>query len=161
MRFVDRIGAALVDPRRALAEADAGAGGLGDAATLLLLKVVCGETQVLVAGLWGVVVVGPAPALRALMTRVSSVLGLDLILLVLGGLAVTLLAGRRRSASRDFDLAAVAWVPVLAVDTLATAVTSLAGIDVSPLVRQLLWALALAWMAVVLALAVGQARART
>jgi hypothetical protein len=160
MGFVDRVGAALVAPRRALADAEAGRGGLPDAVLLLVLKLVCTETQALVVGLWSFVAVGPVVALRALLAHLSGALGTDLVLLVAGGAAVTLLAGRRRNPSRDFDLAAVAWIPVLAVDTIASLAARLAGVEVGPRAAAALWLVALGWMALVLVLAVATARGR-
>src|SRR5215475_12544653 len=102
MNFLDRVGAALVHPRRALAAADAGQGGMPDALLLVLLKIVCTETQVLVIGLWTSVKVGAGAALAGLLARLMAVVGTDLLLLVGGGVAVTLCAGRKRDATRDF-----------------------------------------------------------
>jgi hypothetical protein len=160
MNFVDRVGAALVEPRRALAAADAGRGGMPDALLLVLLKIVCAETPLLVASLWSLVVLGPGVALSALLARLAGVIGTDLLLLTVGGVFVFALAGPRREASRDFDLGAVAWIPVLAVDTLATLVARVAGLELAGVARGVLLAVALAWMALVCVLGVGVARAR-
>jgi 16S rRNA (cytidine1402-2'-O)-methyltransferase len=67
MAFLDRVGAALVSPRRALAAADAGEGGMPDALLLIALKILCTETQLLVVSLWSLVVVGPSAALAAIV----------------------------------------------------------------------------------------------
>src|SRR5262249_33438135 len=158
MGFVDRVGAALVAPRRALATVEGGRGGLPDAVLLLVLKLLSFETQALVVGLWSFVAVGPGVAFRALIAHVSTALGTDLVLLVAGGAAVTVLAGRRRNPSRDFDLGAVAWIPVLAVDTIASLVARLAGFEVGPRTASVLWLVALGWMGIVLSLAVATAR---
>jgi hypothetical protein len=161
MSFIDRVGTALVAPRRALAAADAGRGGMPDALLLVLLKVVCTETPLLVASLWSLVVLGPGVALSALLARLAGVIGTDLLLLTVGGVAIFAFAGPRRDATRDFDLGAVAWIPVLAVDTVATLVTRLAGVELGGVARTSLQVVALAWMVAVCLLAVGQARGRT
>ena len=108
MNFVDRVGAALVEPRRALAAVDAGRGGMPDALLLVLLKVVCTETPLLVASLWSLVVLGAGVTLSALLARLAGVIGTDLLLLTVGGVAIFAFAGPRRDAARDFDLGAVA-----------------------------------------------------
>ena len=160
MNFVDRVGAALVEPRRALCAADAGKGGMPDALLLVLLKIVCTETPLLVASLWSLVVLGPGVALSALLARLAGVVGTDLLLLTVGGIAVFVLAGQRRDATRDFDLGAVAWIPVVAVDTLATLVSRLAGLEIAGAARMILLGVALAWMLLVCGLGVGVARER-
>src|SRR5215475_6712949 len=149
MNFLDRVGAALVEPRRALAAADAGRGGMPDALLLVLLKVVCTETPLVVASLWSLVVLGPGVALSALLARLAGVIGTDLLLLTVGGVFIFALAGRRREAARDFDLGAVAWMPVLAVDTLATLVARVFGLELAGVARTTLLAVALVWMAAV------------
>jgi hypothetical protein len=159
VRFVERVGAALVAPRAALAQAETGYGGLADAALLLALKVVCIETPSLIAALWSFVLVGPGLALRALLARLSEAIGVDLVLLVAGGALVTLAAGARRNPARDFDLAAVAWTPVLAVDTFGTLVARVAGVTLGGPVP-VLWLAALGWMGALLALATSRARGR-
>src|SRR5215470_8894267 len=160
MMFVDRVGSALVAPRRALVAADAGRGGMPDALLLLLLKVVCTETPLLVASFWSLVVLGPGVALSALLARLGSVVGTDLLLLTLAGAAIFIFAGPRRDAPRDFDLGAVAWIPVLAVDTVATLVARVLGVELGGLARGTLQIVALVWMAVGLVLAVQVARSR-
>jgi hypothetical protein len=160
-RFADRIGRALVAPRRALADADHGdGGGAPDALVLLLLKVLCGEARFLVAAVWTLIVVGPGPAMSALAMQLSATIGLDLILILGGGVLITLAAGRRRAPSRDFDLACTAWVPVLVIDVAASLVTLVGDFELPAIAQQILWVVALGWMAVLLALAVATARRR-
>jgi hypothetical protein len=160
LAFVDRLGAALVAPGRALAAAERGDGGMADALTLILLKVVCTETPLLVASLWSLVVLGPSVALRTLSARLAGVVGADLILLVVGGILVTVAAGRRRDGARDFDLAAVAWVPVLFVDTIATLGARVTGASITSVVRAGMLGVALLWMGHGLARGIAVARAR-
>src|SRR5215470_12641956 len=160
MMFVDRVGSALVAPRRALVAADAGQGGMPDALLLVLLKVVCTETSLVVASLWSLVVLGPGVALSALLARLAGVIGTDLLLLTVGGVAIFACAGPRRDAARDFDLGAVAWIPVLAVDTLATLGARVAGLELAGFARSALLVLALAWMASICVLGVRVARER-
>jgi hypothetical protein len=118
--FIDRVGASVVAPRRAFAEADAGRGGTGDAALLLVLAFVCAELPSLVQAGWTGLVVGFGPALQTLLSRLARFAGGALIVWAAAGIAITLAAGRRRSPSKDFDLAGVAFVPYLVVKLVAT-----------------------------------------
>src|SRR5262245_52915368 len=160
MRFVDRIGAALVSPRRALEAADRGEGGMPDAMWLLILKIVCTETPLLFSALWGVVVRGPQAVIAALLAHLGTVLGWDLILLALAGFAITIGAGARRDMTRDFDMAAVAWVPVLAVGRVAMLFLRVFEIQLTSAGQTVLRVIALSWMLGVCALAVRHARRR-
>ncbi len=161
--FVDRVGRALVSPRRALAGADAGrrdAPGAPDALLLVLLKLVCGEARFFVAAARAIPRFGIGVAWNAFTARLQAAIGMDLVLILAGGLAVTLLAGRKRSPARDFELGCVAWMPVLAVDVVASLATSLAGWQVSPTVASVIWVVALTWMAALVGLSVVIARQR-
>jgi hypothetical protein len=159
--FSDRVGRALVAPRAALAAADRGEGGASDALVLLGLKVLCTELRFLVAAAWALVVVGPAAAGGALVTRLSSVLGVDLIVIFGGALLVTLAAGRRRAVGRDFDLACTAWIPLLVVDTAGMVVLPVLPLETMQTLATLAFVGALAWTGGLLLLAVGTARRRT
>lgn len=158
MTFVERVGAAVTSPRSALAAAAAGRGGMPDALLLVALKIICTETRVLVVTLWMMVKVGPGPALAALSSRLSSVVGTDLLLLAGGGVVVTVFAGRRRDATRDFDLAAVAWIPVLFLDTAAAVGARIAGVGIAGSLETVLRLAMLGWMLAGCVLAVGVAR---
>jgi hypothetical protein len=113
VKWVDRLGAALLAPKKAFAEADAGRGGAPDAALLLALAFVCAELRVLVQAIWTALVVGLGAGLSLLLGRLLDFAGDALVVWGLSGLAITLAAGRKRSPSRDFDLAGVAFVPYL------------------------------------------------
>jgi hypothetical protein len=113
MRIHERLGAALVSPRAAFAEAEAGRGGTGDAAILALVAFVCAELPALVQAAWTGLVSGFGPALGMLAGRLSGFVGHALIVWAIGGVAITVAAGRRRRPGRDFELAAVAFVPYL------------------------------------------------
>ena len=158
--FVDRVGAALVAPGRAFAEAEAGRGGAGDVAWLLLAKVVCGEARAVVAAVWTMVAMDPMAGLSALARQVQAAAGLDLLVWAGAGLVVTAAAGRRRSPARDFDLAGVAWVPFLAVGVVASLAMTLAGWTPPRAVTDGLGLGALAWTLGRVARAAGFARGR-
>jgi hypothetical protein len=161
--FVERLGLALVSPARALVVADGAGGraGLSDAATLLFLKILCFETRALVAAGWGVVQVGVMPALAGLGPSLQRTIGPDLVLIFVGGIAVTLLAGKRRRPSRDFDLAAVAWVPYLVLQLVVTLTVNVAGLHVGHEASNVLGLAGMAWMAGWLGLAIRVARSRS
>ncbi len=161
--FVDRIGAALVAPRRALVAADAeqAAGKTGsDVALLILISVVAINTRAVVAALWLAVVDGVRIALSALMGTLTAALTTDLVFLFGAGVVVTVLAGKRRSLGRDFDLACVAFVPFVAVKLLAALLFGLAGWRLGGTPRQAVTVLAYGWGAFVVLLALLHARSR-
>ncbi len=157
-----RVGLAVIAPRRAFEISDAahGRAGLSDVATLLLLKFVCVEVRALVAVAWTMVTVGFMPGLGALGPRLQAALGLDLIVVFGGGVLVTLAAGRKRRPSRDFDLAAVAWIPYLVVTLIAQLVLTIAGVRPPRLVNDAIGLIALAVLAGWLGMAIRHARQR-
>jgi uncharacterized membrane protein YuzA (DUF378 family) len=128
--LLDRIGVALSCPAQAMRLADApGASGraASDAVALLALVFVATSLRDLVSAGW-MVADGALPV--ALHSVVSSLAGLaagPLAFLFAGGLLVTVLAGRRRSIGRDFDLASVALVPALSGVLLVELVRRLLG----------------------------------
>jgi hypothetical protein len=161
LALLDRAGGMLVAPRTTLRALDRLNGsGAGDALWLLFLKVLCGELRILVAAFWTMIVVGFGPGVTLLLSRVGQAVSFDLILMLGAGVAVTLLAGRKRSTGRDFDLAAAAWVPVLVVDLAAGVVSTVLGIGLPPAVRTALVAVSLGWMALLVVLSVFVARER-
>jgi hypothetical protein len=158
--LADRIGRALVAPRAAFEDADRGIGGASDALLLLLLKFVVTELRAIVAAVWTGVVVGPSTGFPALLSRLSAAIGIDLVLILASGVVITIGAGRRRSPSRDFELASVAWMPVLVVTTVASLIQLAAGLRFSSVVSQAIAGAAIAWMAVWVVLAIRSARRR-
>lgn len=159
MGFLERVGAALVAPRHALAIADTGRGGAGDLAILLALDFLATETRAIVAALWTIVVASPMAGLQALLAHMNSALGEDLVLWLGAGVLITVLAGGRRSPGRDFDLAAVAWVPFLAIHLVGSLALSL-GWHPAGWAIEALRVVALAWMGGLVILAILHARRR-
>jgi len=157
-----RLGLALIAPRRAfeLAEAARGRAGLTDVATLLLIKYVCVEARSFIFALWTIVQVGFLPGLGALGPSLQRALGLDLIVVFGGGVLVTLAAGKKRHLSRDFDLAAVAWVPFLVFIVLAELLIVVSGARPSRLMHEAVTLVALAILAGWLGMAIRHARQR-
>jgi hypothetical protein len=163
MSFAERIGAALVAPRRALAAADApdGAGRAGtDAALLLLYTVLALHTRDVVVGAWLVGSEGVSVGLGALASLVGRSVGTDLVFLLAAGALVTVAAGRRRSLGRDFDLACVAYVPFVAVQVTAALVLGAAGAALPRGVTDAVVAAAFTWAGAIVALAIVHARTR-
>ncbi len=160
MGLARRAGAAIVAPRLALAAADRGDGGAPDALRLLLLKFVAAETRTIVAALWATLVNGPSVGLPPLLARVSAAVGTDLLMILIAGLVITVAAGRKRSPSRDFDLAVVAWIPVLLVTGLASLAQVLFDIQLPAAAAYVITGLAIGWMLTLVALAIRTARRR-
>jgi hypothetical protein len=160
--FTTRVGLALIAPRRAFELVDAanGRAGLTDVATLLLFKFLAVEVVAIVMASWTVIGVGFMPGLGMLGPRLQATLGFDLIVVFGGGALVTLSAGGKRRPGRDFDLAAVAWVPYLVVTLLAQLVLSIAGIRPTLRMSQMITMLGLAVLAGWLGMAVRHARQR-
>jgi hypothetical protein len=161
-----RVGLALVSPRRAfeLADGAGGRAGLTDVATLLLFKFVAVELRSLIIAAWMAIGVGFLPGLGALGPRLQATLGFDLIVVFGGGALVTVLAGKKRRPSRDFDLAAVAWIPYLVltlVAQLALLVANLAaGVVATRWMSQMITMIGLALVAGWLGMAIRHARQR-
>lgn len=161
MSFVDRVGAALVSPRAALAETDRGVGGSADVFKLLLLKFVCAEAKAIVAAFWTMAVVGVGDGFTTLLNRLAEAVGSDLVLILVGAVVVIAAAGKKRSPGRDFDLAATAWIPALILTTLASLVQALMDATWPAAVVQGVASAALFWMTVMIVLAVQTARRRS
>ena len=159
LALADRLGGALLAPRHALAEADAGRGGLHDALLMLALKVICGDAPGLVSSAWTALVLGPGEGASLLVERVAAAITVDLVLMVGASLLITLLAGRRRSIGRDLDLAAVAWLPALTVELIGGLV-AYACRGLPPLATRVVTGAGVAWMAALVLLAVAVARRR-
>lgn len=161
--FIDRIGAALVAPRRALiaadAEADAGKTG-SDAATLIVLAILAVHTREVVAAGWLAKTDGVLVAITVLATSLSAALLSSLAFLFFSGLALTVLAGRRRSVGRDFDLACVAFVPLATVELVAALVFRAADIAQGGMTSNIATVIAYGWALAVLALGLQIARSR-
>ena len=159
--WMERLGAALVAPTRALAasETSAGAGRApADLAVLILAGFMATSLPRLVKAGWLVADGAAMDGVHLFLADLSGALMAPLLFVIVSGLAVTVLAGRRRSTAADFDLACVAAVPLAAIP----AVVQLAyriGAASPGLLTAANWA-GYAWGGALVALAVRQARRR-
>lgn len=161
--FIERVGAALAAPRRALAEADeldaAGRAG-SDIAALIGLVFLVTHTREIVYSLW----VGVAESARAgvigLAGALSRAIAMDLALLFVAAFGLTLAAGGKRAMGRDFDLVCVAFVPLVVVRLCAELIIRLGDVQVTERVESLVAVCAYGWAAALLFLAWQTARAR-
>jgi hypothetical protein len=162
--FVERIGAALVAPVRALRAADSpenpGRAGT-DAALLIAIAFVTMHAPELVAAGWMGYVEGAGVGLSAVVNALSAAVAADLVLLFIAAVVLTLAAGRQRSLGRDFDLACVAILPFVTVELVAGLVLAASGVDLAGFAASAIAAVAYGWTAAVLLLAWRQARARS
>jgi peroxiredoxin len=168
-RLVERVGAALVAPRRALvaaeaaANADAGRAAArtgSDAALLIGLSAVAASTREVLAALWLLAAGSVMDGLGLLVGILAQAAAMDLAFLFVAGLVITILAGRKRSLGRDLDLAFVAYVPIAFVRLTAELGLALTGWPLTATARQVVGGLAYGWAAIVLVLGWRAARAR-
>jgi hypothetical protein len=160
MPFAERIGAALLRPSEAFAASEADRGrAAADAFVLLGLKLLCLELPALVAGLWALLLIGPGLGLSHLLGALDQAWRVDVLLIFGATLVIVIGAGKRRDWARDFDLAAVAWLPALVVVVLA----SIASLFVGPnlWLRRGASIAAVAWVAFLCIPAIRVARRRT
>ena len=164
--FLDRVGAALVAPRHALQAADrARAEGktAGDAMVLVAISFVAIYTRQIAVALWISAADSVQVGVQLLLGTLSQALAMKLAALFLAGLTLTVVAGRRRSLGRDFDLACVAFVPLIAIE-LASALlvrgAAVLGTNLGPVFHASAQAVAYGWAIVVLILAWLQIRHR-
>lgn len=159
--FVQRIGAALVAPRAALAASDSERGqgrAPGDLVLLLALGFAAQQTAAIVSAGWMALEGAVGAAVGVLVQLAGRDLAPPLLLLLASAAALAVLAGRRRRPGADFDLACVAFVPAVVVHIAAALVERLgAG---GAWLRVGTSALAYGWAAAVLVLAWQQTRAR-
>lgn len=158
---VDRLGAALVAPMTAL-EAAEKPSPPGRAPSDLAVLVLAGFAATHLVGItragWMLVDGDGTGAIDTLLGQLSDAVRAPLVFVLAGGLLVTLLAGVRRRAAIDFDLACVAGVP-LAATAVALQVLARLGVG-SPALDRAALAIGCAWGAVLLILALRQARRR-
>jgi thiol-disulfide isomerase/thioredoxin len=168
-RLVERIGAALVAPRRALAAAEEASGNAqgggaartgSDVAWLIALSVVAASTREVLAALWLVAAGSVRDGIAVLMSILSRAAAMDLVFLLVAGVGITLLAGRRRSLGRDLDLAFVAYVPIAFVRLGAELLLASTGWPLTDTVRRTVGLLAYGWAGAILILGWRTARAR-
>ena len=161
--FIERVGAAIVAPRRALAASDTGddPGRAGsDAGALIALVFLVVATREIVAAVWLTAAAGIGVGFGALVGALSHSITMELAFIVVSAVALTLAAGRRRALGRDFDLACVAFVPIVVVKLSATLVLRAASYAPGPAVTNAISVTAYGWACVVLFFAWRQARSR-
>lgn len=132
-----------------------------DAALALVLLIVARKARSLIMAGAFAVTGDFATAGRALLAAVSATIGHHLVLIAVGGIAVTLLAGKRRSPGRDFDLACVAVIPAIFIELCIQLVVLAVAVFPSELGQQIFGGLAYGWAIAILVLAVWVARRRT
>lgn len=122
--FAERVGGVLVRPRATLAHVAAtGEGGARDVAVLVALKVLASNTESLARAVMAVPALGVSALLRGVVHALSTVV-LDAAAIVIGSMVMKLFVAHR-TGGRELDLAALAWVPYLAV-TLAVGIVDTA-----------------------------------
>ena len=161
MTIVERIGAALVRPRAALAVAgdrrNAGRSG-SDLLVAILVLLFATQLRALVAATWLGVVVDASLGVRALVQTLADALVVDLGFLVVAAAAVYLASGAQRELGRAFDFACVAALPLLFVDLAASVVVYAGDLTVPRTVMWLLSFASYAWTAALVVLACVEAR---
>lgn len=159
--WIERLGAALAAPSRAMAISET-SGGSGrapaDLAVLILAGFMASRLARMVKAGWLVADGSGIDGVHMLLAELSSTLMAPLVFVVGAGVAVSLLAGGRRSMAADFDLACIAAVPLAAVPPLVHLIARL-GLGSPALFVAATW-LSYAWGAGLLVLAVRQARRR-
>jgi thiol-disulfide isomerase/thioredoxin len=158
--FTQRIGAAIVRPRAALALAgDRRHAGRSGSDLLLVIVVVLLATQLraLVAAGWLGVVVDGTLGVRALVQVLTDALVVDLGLLAIGA-AVIYIAMPQREVGRAFDFACVAALPLLFVDLAASVVVYAGELTVPRTAMWILTATSYVWTAFLIALACMEVR---
>jgi hypothetical protein len=158
---MERLGAALVAPVRALAASDTGPGAgraPADLAVLVLAGFIATRLPHLVKAAWLAVDGSGMDGVHLLLADLSGTLMAPLVFVVIGGLAVTVLAGGRRRMAADFDLACVAAVPLGAIPPLVQLASRLGATSPGVMVAAS-WA-SYAWGGALVALAARQARRR-
>ena len=158
---IDRLGAALVAPAAALeaAEKPTPLGRApGDLAVLVLAGFAATHLVTITRAGWMLIDGDGTGAVDTLLTQLSDAVRAPLVFVLCGGLLVLLSAGKRRAPATDFDLACIAAVPL----GLMAVLVQLAGrLDVySPGIDRAALVIGCAWGAIILLLAVRQARRR-
>jgi hypothetical protein len=159
--WMERLGAALATPTHALASSETAAGSgraPADLAVLILAGFMASNLPRMVKAAWLAADGSGIDGIHLLLADLSGVLMGPLVFVVVGGIALTILAGHHRAMAADFDLACVAAVPLAAVPMLLHLVARL-GLWTQGLLLAATW-LSYGWGAGLLALAVRQARLR-
>ncbi len=158
------MGGMLVAPRptlRALDDATAGSGIVGDGVIFLLIRFLATQLPLLVAEVWGGFEETGRFAIARVMALFQDAVINDLLVILAASLIVTIASGRKRRADRDVELGVACWVPYTALETLGWLLQLAAGRKLPDAVKLAMWWVALAWSLFYVILAVGVARART
>jgi hypothetical protein len=159
--WMERLGAALATPTHALAASET-SGGSGrapaDLAVLILAGFMASNLPRMVKAAWLAADGSGIDGVHLLLADLSGALMAPLVFVVVGGIALAVLAGRHRSMAADFDLACVAAVPLAAVPMLLQ-LAARVGLWSPWLFAVASW-LSYGWGAGLLFLAVRQARRR-
>ena len=133
--MLERIGNALIAPRKAIKEARA-----SDIAWLLLFRVIAGETPRIARGL----VRGYEGNVQAMVSGIvgafSAVLP-DLLGILIGAILLSLFV----RSQRTLDVAAIAWVPYLAVELCGALLFSALGRPMRPMEEHAIDLVAVGW----------------
>jgi peroxiredoxin len=157
-RLPARVGALLASPRRALAEIDERGGGVRDATWVAVIATVCLKLQDIERAFIGWRS-GILASLRLPLMVLARELKLPVMLALLAGVAITVLAGRgKRDPGRDIELGAGCVVPFLTVSALSALVQLIAPVPAA--FTQVAFGVAIAWMLILVALALQTARRR-
>jgi len=159
--FVERIGAAIVRPRAALAVAgDRKHAGRSGSDLLLLIVALLLATQLrrLVTAVWLGAAIEPTLGVRAVVQTLTDTLVVDLGFLVIGAVIIYAASGKRRDLGRAFDFACVAVLPLLFVDFAASLVVYAVQLEVPRTVMWGLSGIAYVWTGALMALACALAR---
>ena len=160
-RWHTRVGLALASPRAALAVADepsvAGRAG-SDLMRLLGLLLLAAHLRRLVAAVWLALAIDVGVGARGLVAALSQAWTTPLVALAVLTAGLFVAGGRARSIGRAMDAAAVAAVPVIAVELLGTLVVRHAEGELPAATTTVLTVLAAGWAAVVAVLAVPRLR---
>ena len=159
--FPERVGAAIATPRHALARAarrnNAGLAGQ-DLFILVALSLVALEMSELVRLVWIGVVDGPWVAINLIAQLIARSVMSALIFVLCASVVITIAAGVARSWSRDFDLACVAVIPIVAIELVKGATSRLADVSVTPTLQWISNAGAYAWAVAIAIVAIYQVR---
>lgn len=113
------------------------------------------QTDLMVTAGWMIADGEWGSALTVVLVGAREHLAVPIVLLLAGGVFLTVIAGRRRAPSDDFDLACVALVPLVVVE-LANALLFRLGVDAQAVGIYLGYA----WFSVLMGLAFLQTRSR-
>jgi hypothetical protein len=145
--FAERIGGALVAPRRAMldaAEAPPGRGAV-DVGWLIFARLIAGEAPRLVRAFARLRAIGLGAGLQSVAGVAGQVLP-DVAGVLMASLVMSLfLPASRPSRPSALDVAAYAWVPYLAVELAAALAFTALGRAPSPVEKHVTDGLAIAW----------------